>query len=154
MKMKPIALLLALALVCLALTACGSSAPKEKKPLAEAVPAAMNSMEGLVSMDAEDLEMFMDITADEYTEFVFYLGETGLTARRAVVVRAKDLAAAKSVIAKVQSYLEASRDEFRDYLPDQYQILAGAKVDTKGFTVALIVGEKGAEETARLLAGE
>lgn len=151
MKIKSTALMLVLVMILSVLAGC---APKEKKPLSEALPLALTSMEGMTKMPADELEMVADVTADEYDECIYYVASDGLTAREAVVVRAKDAANAKTVSAKLESYLNNRRTETRDYLPDQYQVLLKAKVEVKNNTVALIIGEKCAEETKRLMAGE
>ena len=57
-------------------------------------------------------------------------------------------------IRQMENYLEMRRKETRNYLPEAYQLLTQAKVETKGLTAALISGAGAAEETKAILAGE
>ena len=133
---------------------CGC-AQKEIKPLEEAVSAALiGGTAGLVEFPADELEMIADITQDDFTECVYLVSEDGLSAREAIVLRAKDDAKARRIAENLEGYLTRRQNETRDYLPDDYALLVNAKVERKQNTVALIVGEQAAEETKRLLAGE
>lgn len=140
-----------LLLCCLLLAGC---APKAKKPLAEAVAQALSGMDGMVAMTEDDLEMMTGLTPEDYAEMVCLAAEDGLTAREAIVLRARDAEGAKAAVRALEEYLDNRRTETRDYLPDAYSLLSRARVSVRGLTAALIVGEHSAEETARLLQGE
>ena len=143
----------ALLLLALALLLCGCGAAP-KKPLDETVSAALVDKNGLMDFPADELEMIADITADGYTEYVYLTSEDGVSAREVIVLRAKDRQTAADIRQKLTDYLERRRIETRDYLPDEYQLLSQAKVESKNLTVALIIGKDAARETEALLKQE
>ncbi|MBR5109264.1 MAG: DUF4358 domain-containing protein [Clostridia bacterium] len=155
-KTLPFFLLLAAALLlagCGSQTKTGDAAQKSALPLREAVNAIAPDAAGLVSLTAEDLADVMGIEPGDYQEAV-YLQSTNLGSREIVAIRAKDAQGQKQIVQRLEAYLEQRRKETRNYLPDAYKLLADAKVESKNLTVVLFVGEKSAEESAKLLAGE
>ena len=145
---------LILALCALALLLCGCGETGGKKPLKDAVKAAVTGADELVAASQEDLADLMGIEAEEYDEFVYLTSADGLSAREVVALRAKDEDAKWDVFEKLNVYLSRRRRETRDYLPDQYEILIRSRVEYSGNTVALIVGDNAQEEMRKLLAGE
>ena len=123
------------------------------RPLAEAVAAIAPDAVELLRLPEQDLADVLGIPPEDYTEFV-YLQESSLTAREILVLRTPDRDAAERVRGRVEAYLERRRRETRNYLPEAYRLLAEAKVEVKNSTVALIVGERAADEVRQLLAGE
>ena len=151
-RMKGLKVFWLFAALALLLTGCAGNV--EKKPLNEAVNAALTESEGLMDFPADELEMIADISEDEITEYVYLASEDGISAREVIVLRAKDAQTAKNIQQKLTDYLERRRAETRDYLPEEYQLLSQAKVELKGQTVALIVGENAAKELEALMKQE
>ena len=159
--MKKTVLTAMLLLLTVFLAGCGGDAArKTSEPtqnpamtLQEKVEKAAADARDLVPLTDEDLLDVLGIEPEEYSDFV-YLQENGLGGREILVIRAADNDAAGRVKQRVENYLEQRRLETQNYLPAAYQLLRAAKVETKGLTVALFVGEKAAEETKAVLAGE
>lgn len=145
---KAILFIAGLLILTLALSGCGE---KEKKPLQQAVSEALSDTEGLMDFPLEELEMAADITQDEFSECVYLVSEDGISAREVIVIRAANDEKATDITQKLEAYLTRRQNETRDYLPDAYTLLKNARVERKGNTVALIVGDKASEETKKLL---
>ena len=71
-----------------------------------------------------------------------------------MVVRAVDDEAAKGIVAMLENYRQRRCEETQNYVPEAYKLLKESSVQRKNNTVALIVTEKAAEVTTKLLAGE
>lgn len=149
--------ILALLMLCL-LTGCSNQTgtPAESTldvPLMELVTKHFPDAEGMIRFSAMDLEDIIGIEASEYTDAV-YLQDADISGGEAVVLRAVDAQTAKSIAERLENYLEQRRNETKNYFPESYKLLKETKVQRKNNTVALIVAEKAAEITNRLLAGE
>ena len=159
--MKKSILILLLILTALLAAGCASGgtgaaakpALDKTVPLAQKVEAIAADAKDLSPLDADDLSDALGIEPEDYSEFV-YLQDNGLGGREILVIRAANQDAAARVAKQMENYLEMRRKETRNYLPEAYQLLAQAKVETKGLTAALISGAGAAEETKAMLAGE
>lgn len=155
--MKKIALWLVLAVLALSLTACNanpqSAASTRDVPLKELVQKHVSAAESMIQLPRTDLEDVIGIDLADLTDAV-YLQDEGMGGNEALVVRAADEKAAERIAALLEGYLEQRRKETRNYVPEAYQLLEKAKVERKNLTIVLLSGEKAAEETKALLAGE
>ncbi len=159
--MKKNSLLLLSLIILILLTGCSTKDTDTKSsvsstlstPLRQLVETVCPDAAQLAALNTDDLSDVTGIEAEDYTEAV-YLQNTSLSGREILVIRAKDETKAKQISQLLDTYLERRRKETRDYAPDAYSLLSKAKVTTKHLTVALISGEKAAEETSQLLAGE
>lgn len=156
--MKKILLALLAVVMLFALTSCGNK-PEEKAastlemPLLDLVTSAVPSTAEMANLPLMDLEDIIGIESSEYTEAV-YLQSTALEGGEAVVVRAVNGEAAEGVAAMLDNYLQRRMEETQNYVPEAYKLLKETSVQRKNNTVALIVTEKAAEVTTKLLAGE
>lgn len=156
--MKKILLALLAVMMLLALTSCGNK-PEEKAastletPLLDLVTSAVPGTAEMANLPLMDLEDIIGIESSEYTEAV-YLQSTALEGGEAVVVRAVNGEAAEGVAAMLDNYLQRRMEETQNYVPEAYKLLKETSVQRKNNTVALIVTEKAAEVTTKLLAGE
>ena len=107
----------------------------------------------MINLPGTDLEDVIGIDPADFTDAV-YMQDEGMGGNEALVLRAQDEKAAERIVSMLEGYLEQRRKETRNYVPEAYQLLEKAKVERKNLTVALISGEKAAEESAALLAGE
>lgn len=142
-----------LALLLSALLLSGCSA-EPRQPLAEKAAASLVDAAGLMPFPLEELEMTMDLTREDYEEVVWLVSEDGVSAREVIVLRAKDREKATEAAEKLEAYRQRRLRETRDYLPDEYALLNAARVESRGRTAALIVGEYAPRETEKLLQGE
>ena len=156
--MKKILLALLAVMMLFALTSCGNK-PEEKAastlemPLLDLVTSAVPGTAEMANLPLMDLEDIIGIESSEYTEAV-YLQSTALEGGEAVVVRAVNGEAAEGVAAMLDNYLQRRMEETQNYVPETYKLLKETSVQRKNNTVALIVTEKAAEVTTKLLAGE
>ena len=156
--MKKILLALLAVMMLLALTSCGNK-PEEKAastletPLLDLVTSVVPGTAEMANLPLMDLEDIIGIESSEYTEAV-YLQSTDLEGGEAVVVRAVNGEAAEGVAAMLDNYLQRRMEETQNYVPETYKLLKETSVQRKNNTVALIVTEKAAEVTTKLLAGE
>ena len=156
--MKKILLALLAVMMLFALTSCGNK-PEEKAastlemPLLDLVTSIVPGTAEMANLPLMDLEDIIGIESSEYTEAV-YLQSTALEGGEAVVVRAVNGEAAEGVAAMLDNYLQRRMEETQNYVPETYKLLKETSVQRKNNTVALIVTEKAAEVTTKLLAGE
>ncbi|MBR2718722.1 MAG: DUF4358 domain-containing protein [Clostridia bacterium] len=156
--MKKIALVLLAALMLFVLAGCGEK-PQEtvastlETPLLDLVTGIVPGAAEMANLPLMDLEDIIGIESSEFTEAV-YLQSTALEGGEAVVVRAVDGEAAEGVAAMLENYLQRRMEETQNYVPEAYKLLKETSVQRKNNTVALIVTEKAAEVTTKLLAGE
>lgn len=156
--MKKIALALLAALMLFVLAGCGEK-PQEtvastlETPLLDLVTGIVPGAAEMANLPLMDLEDIIGIESSEFTEAV-YLQSTALEGGEAVVVRAVDGEAAEGVAAMLENYLQRRMEETQNYVPEAYKLLKETSVQRKNNTVALIVTEKAAEVTTKLLAGE
>lgn len=121
--------------------------------LAELAARHLPGAEAMMAMPLTDLEDYLGMESDWYTEAV-YLQEGTLGGDEALVLRAKDDESAKAIAACLESYLAQRLKETQNYLPEAYKVLKETGVQRKNNTLALIVTENAADVTAALLAGE
>ena len=156
--MKKIMLVLLTLLTLCVLTGCSNQdstpvASTLETPLAELVTKTVPGADAMANLPLMDLEDIIGIEPGEYTEAV-YLQSTALEGGEAVVLRAVDAEAAKGIASLLENYRQRRCEETQNYVPAAYQLLKETTVQIKNNTVALIVTEKAAEVTTKLLAGE
>ena len=96
-------------------------------------------IEGGITLGESDLPNFYGIDAAWVESFAAQMSADGITANELVLVKATDEDSAKEVEGKLKSRLEARRNEFRDYLPDQYAIVEKSEVQRNGVYVCMII---------------
>lgn len=96
-------------------------------------------IEGSIQLTEDDMLNFYGIEGDKMEAFAADLAADGITAKEIVLVKAKDEDSAKDVETKLQNRLEARRNEFNNYLPDQYAIVEKSEVKRDGVYVRLII---------------
>lgn len=144
--------LLALLLLLLPLLVGCAAAPRQ--PLTEKVRSSLTDAAGLMPFPPEELEMAADIAPEDCEEAVYLVSEDGVSARGVIAVRMKDEAGAQNAVEKLEDYRRRRLRETRDYLPEEYALLDAARVERRGCTAVLLVGEHAREDTERLLRGE
>ena len=134
----------------------GNTPAAEKLPLLQAAQKAIPGLDSMTDYDGDEFFDIVGVSPDEYTEFLYRTGENekGLVAREALIVRARDAEAAKRVLEVFNHYHAQRETETRSYAPDIYQMLEKSSVSLKNNTVALLISENSAAETAAFLAGE
>lgn len=136
------AVLLSLAAVMLlGVSACGgkqATADMDVKAVMADMLAKYPIQDGM-ELSESDMLNFYGIQAEDMEAFAADLASDGITANEIVLVKAKDEDSAKNVETKLQSRLDARRNELNGYLPDQYAIVEKSEVKRDGVYVRLII---------------
>lgn len=135
--------LLSLALLMLlGVSACGGGKQAAADLDVKAVMADMLAkypIQDGMELNESDMLNFYGIQAEDMEAFAADLAADGITANEIVLVKAKDEDSAKNVETKLQSRLDARRNELNGYLPDQYEIVEKSEVKRDGVYVRLII---------------
>lgn len=153
--MKKIAKVLLPLLIAVLLSAC--SAPADKAPalsLSENVEKALNGHEGLVACDLTDLADLTGLDETMIQECVYLTSSDGLATEEVIALRCTDKKHTEHVKNVLNLYLEQRMQETQNYLPDVYTLLKNTKVQEKGSTVLLVIGQQANTWQNAILAGE
>lgn len=141
MKRKMRGLLLAMSvLLLLGITACGGvkTAEVDVAQVMEEMRKA-HPIQGSLQLTDTDMLNFYGIDTDTLESYSAEMAADGITANEVVLVKAKDEESAKTVETKLQNRLDARRNEFKNYLPDQYAVVEKSEVKRDGVYVRLIM---------------
>lgn len=136
------AALLALALVvALGAVACGGGSASADLDVNQVMEALLDKapIEGSIQLTEDDMLNFYGIPAEDMEAFAAQLAADGITAKEIVLVKAVSEEAAGEVESKLQNRLDARRNEFNNYLPDQYAVVEKSEVKRDGVYVRLII---------------
>lgn len=130
------------ALLLMVCVACGQKEP-EKEP---SFPAAMTVQallaSGAFSEELEELDPLLLFPlsgeAADYEGSVLYYS-TGATAETAAVISVRDIKQVDETEATLRSWLDGQIEAERDYRPAEAEKLENAILETRGFTVLLVV---------------
>ena len=152
---KPILLLLWLLAALLLLAGCGkqqndnsagdnntgSDSASVELDLQEAMAALLEKapISDALTLEAENMLDFYGIPAEDMTDFAAVTSSIGLTAEEIVLIKASDDTAAQEAEARLKDRLEARKSEFKNYQPDQYDILTKCRVERSGLYVSMIL---------------
>lgn len=143
MKKKVRSILLLALVVMMAVSAAGCSGGTKTADMdvAKVMDAMLEKapIEGGIELSQDDMLNFYGIQSEDMEAFAANLAADGITAKEIVLVKAKDEDSAKTVESKLQSRLDARRNEFNNYLPDQYAIVEKSEVKRDGVYVRLII---------------
>lgn len=136
------ALLLALAaMLALGAAACGGGKAQADLDVEQVMGALLERapIEGGIQLTQDDMLNFYGIKSQDMETFSACLAADGITAKELVLVKAAGEDSAKEVEARLQSRLDARRNEFNGYLPDQYAVVEKSEVKRDGVYVRLII---------------
>lgn len=139
MRKTAAALLMALLLILLA--ACGSAPAKnvDLPALMTKLPLAQEDRDEMMELDAADLMTYYGIAEADVKQFAALMHTSGIDCDEIVLIEAADSAAAGRVKTALEARLEIKKNEMRDYLPDEYAVIAKCGVRQDGTLVAMIV---------------
>ena len=165
--------LLTLVILLLLLSGCGKQQANQNsnpdEPPSNPTSAELNVQEAMaallekapindsLTLSEADMLDFYGIPAEDMADFAAVTSSMGLTAEEIVLVKAADEVAAQETEAHLKDRLEARKSEFKDYLPDQYDILTKCRVERDGLYVAMILSPQAEELQSlyqNLLAGK
>lgn len=146
------AMVLALAAaLALGIAACGGGQKQADMNVQEVMDALLEQapIEGGIALTQDDMLNFYGIQEEDMKSFAADLAADGITAQEIVLVEAASEDSAEEVEAKLQSRLDARRNEFNGYLPDQYAVVEKSEVKRDGVYVRLIISPQ-QEELVKL----
>ena len=139
--MRRVALLALAAALALGTAACGGGSKTAELDVGQVMEAMLEKapIEGSIQLTQEDMLNFYGIPAEDIEAFSASLAADGITAKEIVLVKAVSEEAAGEVETKLQNRLDARRNEFNNYLPDQYAVVEKSEVKRDGVYVRLII---------------
>lgn len=94
-----------------------------------------------MEMDSDFLYNYYGIDTETLDEYVFSISETAISAETVAIFKVSDESQIESITASLETVLNEKRDEMRDYLPDQFNIVDKSSVETSGQYVWLVISE-------------
>ncbi len=146
--MKKLAALL-LALSVLALAGCGGAAKTADLNAVTDALAAQFDLTGMMALSEDDLLDMYGVKMDDVKQYAALVAKSSTSADEILLFEAKDAAAASRIREKIDGRYQAKLNEAKDYLPDEYAMIAACKPETSGNFVSLIVSAD-AEAMAKL----
>ncbi|MBQ8898875.1 MAG: DUF4358 domain-containing protein [Clostridia bacterium] len=142
-KIRIASLVLALCMVVSLFTACTAAPDNSNIAAAEVYDALMSKVEfpEMLSLDAGGLVSLLGIDDSLYTEAVAYIPLTAVSGNMVFIVKATDSAAAETLAEKLESYRAGVLAQMNNYLPDEYDKINAASVETDGSFVWLVVAD-------------
>lgn len=130
---------LVLLMLVLGLSSCSQvAAPKKAQQVYDAVLGASDFQE-LTAMDLDMTAILLDVDVQLIEDFAVGLDASRYTPEALFVISAKDQAGKKTLETALQAYLDQLTLEYRDYRPKELPKLEGAKVQSQGLQVVLMV---------------
>lgn len=139
--MRKTAAVLLMAVLLVLLTACGNAPAKsvDLAALMAKLPLAQEDRDGMMELDAADLMTYYGIEGADVKQFAALMHTSGIDCDEIVLIEAPDSAAAGRVKNALETRLEIKKNEMRDYLPEEYAVIARCGVRQDGTLVAMIV---------------
>lgn len=140
-KVRSVLLLALAAMMVIGAAGCSGGTKAADMDVTKTMEALLEKapIEGSIQLSQEDMLNFYGIQSEDMESFAATLAADGITAKEIVLVKAKDEESAKTVESKLQGRLDARRNEFNNYLPDQYAIVEKSEVKRDGVYVRLII---------------
>ena len=144
--------ILCLLLVCLAvITACAEEAGET---LLEKALRISEDHEQLITLDEEELTDVVGIDPEYYTDYAYLAGKDTSSGRELIVLRAKDITAAKTVAETLEEYRGQRLRCTRNYYPEAYRALSESEVMQEDLLIVLSIGAPDPKEPDLLLREE
>ena len=88
------------------------------------------------------------IDPSAYEDVLVYGAMMDVKANEIIVIKAKDSAGLNAAKSALSNRLAALKEQWKNYLPDQYEIVKAGTVTTKGLYAALVVAQDGQKAVA------
>lgn len=96
----------------------------------------------LKKVDGEKLLKLYGINPDEIDEFILYIASTNIEADEVAIFKVKDEKDANSIKDKIQERVEGQLEDFKDYLPIEYDLLENHIIKCNGRYILFVVSDK------------
>lgn len=141
MSKRMMAIALAVVLLVSALSGCGkkeTAAPVNGEELYEKM-AALDLFPEMIRRDEQMVSDYYGIEPDKCVQLVNYVTADGLMAEEFLLVETKEEAYAATVEQLLSEELARQGETYRDYMPEEYEKIAAARLERRGAYVLLIV---------------
>lgn len=105
------------------------------------VMAALPNTYNLSEMPEEIYEGVYNINPSDYDSVSIYGAMINVKSNEVIVIKAKDANGLEKAKSALSARKKALEEQWKRYLEDQYQIVLGGKIVTKGLYAALIIAE-------------
>lgn len=96
----------------------------------------------LEKADGEKLQKLYGISPDDIDEFLLYIASTNIKADEIAVFKVKDEKDLENIKNKIEKRVEEQSEDFKDYLPIEYDLLENHIVKCKGRYILFVVSDK------------
>lgn len=91
--------------------------------------------------DEEKLKKLYYLNITDINEFTLYAPKSNMEANEILVIEAKDKAALSTIKSKVQQRMSNQSSSFKDYRPDQYEIIKHAILREEGLKLICVISK-------------
>lgn len=112
---------------------------KTATEMGEALKGELGLTEGII-LDQDKFDYFYGINKDSVLEYYVVVGDN-INADELAVIQAKE-GSAEEVKKGVEARLNAQKESFKDYLPEEYKVLESAIITQKGDYIFYCAGEE------------
>ena len=92
-------------------------------------------------MDEDFILNYYGIDVSALEEYVFSISEDAAQAESVIIMKVKNTEDLKEFTDCLQTIVEDKKSEMENYIPEQFQIVAQSKVQTKGYYIWLIISD-------------
>lgn len=92
-------------------------------------------------MDEDFILNYYGIDVSALEEYVFSISEDAAQAETVIIMKVKNTEDLKEFTDCLQTIVEDKKSEMENYIPEQFQIVAQSKVQTKGYYIWLIISD-------------
>lgn len=139
-------LFIGMLILCLILIGCGKSSATSTNVISlddlwnkASIAVDLSEMKEL---DSDKFQKFFDIETVGLKGFKACVAQSNVKADEIAVIEAKDTKIAMKVKKQLDEHLRVRGEEFKDYLPEEYDLFINANVFVKDRFVAIVVSQK------------
>lgn len=141
-KRKPILAMLALSLMIGLLAGCtgreGESSNLSAVEVGERIEKSAN-LGNMKQGDEERLKKLYHLSSDDVASFVLYTASSNVKAEELLVIQLKEESEKNRVMAKIEERIAAQTAKFKDYRPEEYDLVENRVLKTHGLYILFAV---------------
>lgn len=102
-------------------------------------------LEGMTELDGSQVRRNFGLNVNDYAGFVYYGHESVMNSEGVLIIKLSGIEQAAGTVSAIEASRDKSRELFKSYAPDQYELLSGSIVEQKGDYVIYVVSERAAQ---------
>jgi len=99
----------------------------------------------LIEQTEDDLTTLYNIDANDVEESIIYIAPTNLQADELTIIKVKDGANVSEIKDRIAQRVEQQANSFKDYLPEEYDLIEKHVLKSKGNYILLAISKKADE---------